>query len=230
MGLWALFQTPRTLPIPLLILAPFLTKETRWASQVTWWWRNLPASAGDTRVMGWIPGSGRFLGEQNGNPLQYSCLENSMDRGAWKATVHGAAKSQTRLSNWAPTHKETRYCNRDFQQPSHTLPHFPPALSPGSNSLILSKKKTVTNYKTPRDQDKLKSQRVSLISLLLLNHVSRVRLCDPTGGSPPGSRSWHSPAKNTGVGCHFLLQCMKVKSQSEVALLKQFSNCASLVF
>ena len=153
MGLWALFQTPRTLPIPLLILAPFLTKETRWASQVTWWWRNLPASAGDTRVMGWIPGSGRFLGEQNGNPLQYSCLENSMDRGAWKATVHGAAKSQTRLSNWAPTHKETRYCNRDFQQPSHTLPHFPPALSPGSNSLILSKKKNchkLQNTKGPR--------------------------------------------------------------------------------
>ena len=41
-------------------------------------------------------------------------------------------------------------------------------------------------------------------------------LCDPIDGSPPGSRSWDSPGKNTGVGCHFLLQCMKVKSESEV--------------
>ena len=46
-----------------------------------------------------IPGSGRFSGEGNGNPLQYSCLENSMDRGAWQVTVHGVPKSQTRLSD-----------------------------------------------------------------------------------------------------------------------------------
>ena len=51
-------------------------------------------SAGD---LGLIPGSGRSPGEGNGNPLQYSCLENSMDRGAWYATVHGVAKSRTRL-------------------------------------------------------------------------------------------------------------------------------------
>ena len=47
-----------------------------------------------------IPGSGRSPGEGNGNPLQYSCLENSMDRGTWWATVHGAAKSWTWLSDW----------------------------------------------------------------------------------------------------------------------------------
>ena len=46
-----------------------------------------------------IPGSGRSPGEGNGNPFQYSCLENSMDRGTWQATVHGVAKSQTQLSN-----------------------------------------------------------------------------------------------------------------------------------
>ena len=46
-----------------------------------------------------IPGSGRSPGEGNGNPLQYSCLENPMDRGVWQATVHRVAKSQTRLSN-----------------------------------------------------------------------------------------------------------------------------------
>ena len=48
---------------------------------------------------GSIPGSGRSLGEGNGNPLQYSCLENAMDRGAWQATVHEVARSQTRLSD-----------------------------------------------------------------------------------------------------------------------------------
>ena len=48
---------------------------------------------------GLIPGSGRFPGEGNGNPLQYSCLENSVDREAWWATVHGVTKSWTRLSD-----------------------------------------------------------------------------------------------------------------------------------
>ena len=56
---------------------------------------NPPANAGDTRNMGSVPESGRSPGVGNGNPLQYSCLENSMYRGAWQATVHGVAKSQT---------------------------------------------------------------------------------------------------------------------------------------
>ena len=54
------------------------------------------ASEGD---MDSIPGSGTSPGEGNGNPLQYFCLENSMDRGAWQATVYGIAKSQTQLSD-----------------------------------------------------------------------------------------------------------------------------------
>ena len=57
--------------------------------------KNLPANAGHTRDPGSIPGSGRSPGEGNGNPLQYSCLQNTMDRGAWQAIVHGIAKSQT---------------------------------------------------------------------------------------------------------------------------------------
>ena len=56
------------------------------------------ASACRVGDLGSIPGSGRSPGEGNGNPLQYSCLENPMDRGAWWATVHRVAKSQTRLS------------------------------------------------------------------------------------------------------------------------------------
>ena len=56
--------------------------------------KNLPANIGDT---GSTPGSGRSPGERNSSPLQYSCLENPLDREAWRATVHGVTKSQTRL-------------------------------------------------------------------------------------------------------------------------------------
>ena len=59
--------------------------------------KNSHANAGDTRDVGSIPGSGRSPGEENGNPLQYSCLENPVDRGASWATVHGVAKRWTRL-------------------------------------------------------------------------------------------------------------------------------------
>ena len=55
--------------------------------------KNPPANAGDTRDIGSIPGSGRSPGGRNGNPLQYFCPENSLDKGAWRATVHGVAKS-----------------------------------------------------------------------------------------------------------------------------------------
>ena len=61
--------------------------------------KNLCANTGDTRDPGLLPGSGRSSGVGNGNPLQYSCLENFMDRGAWLATVHGVAKNWTRLSD-----------------------------------------------------------------------------------------------------------------------------------
>ena len=57
--------------------------------------KNPPANVGDTKDMGSIPGSRRSPGEGNGNPLQYSCLENSTDRGAWRAAVHAVAKSLT---------------------------------------------------------------------------------------------------------------------------------------
>ena len=59
------------------------------ASQVTLVVKNPPAKTGDVRDLGSIPGLGRSPGEGNGNSLQYSCLENLMDRGAWQATVHG---------------------------------------------------------------------------------------------------------------------------------------------
>ena len=65
------------------------------ASQVALVGKHLLASAGDIGNEGLIPGLGRSPAEGQGNPLQYSCLENSTDRGAWWATVHGVTKSQT---------------------------------------------------------------------------------------------------------------------------------------
>ena len=67
------------------------------ASQVALVVKNLTVNAGDARDMGLILGSGRSSGEGNVNPLQYSCLENSMDRGAWQATIHGVSKSWMQL-------------------------------------------------------------------------------------------------------------------------------------
>ena len=67
------------------------------ASQVALVVKNLPANTGDIRDKSSIPGSGRSSGGRHGNRLQYSCLENSLHRGAWWTTVHRVAKSQTQL-------------------------------------------------------------------------------------------------------------------------------------
>ena len=84
--------------------------EKEWAFQVLLAVKNLAANAGDTRDMGSIPWWGRSPGGGRGNPLQYSCMENLMDRGACWATVHGVIKSETRLkqlSKRAYTHTHT---------------------------------------------------------------------------------------------------------------------------
>ena len=77
------------------------------------------ASACNAGDPGLIPGSGRSPGEGNGNPLQYSCLENPIDRGAWRAIVHGVAKSWTLLSN-THTHTHTRTHTHTY---THTHVH-----------------------------------------------------------------------------------------------------------
>ena len=66
--------------------------------------KNLPANAGDIRDMGSIPGLGRSPGEGNGNPLQYSCLENPMDRIAWRAVVHEVAESDMHIEKIMQQH------------------------------------------------------------------------------------------------------------------------------
>ena len=69
----------------------------------------MPANTGDLRDMGLIPGSGRSPGGGNGSPLQYSCMENPMDRIAWQATVRRVAKSQTQLKLLACVHASDTY-------------------------------------------------------------------------------------------------------------------------
>ena len=61
----------------------------------------------NSRDLGSIPGLGRSPGEGNGNPLKYYCLENPMDKGVWKATVHGVAKSRTQLSDFTLTYSQS---------------------------------------------------------------------------------------------------------------------------
>ena len=68
-----------------------------YASQAALGVKNPPANAGDIRDVGLIPGWERCPGGSHGNPLQYSCLENLMDRGTWWAAVHGSAKSRTQM-------------------------------------------------------------------------------------------------------------------------------------
>ena len=73
-----------------------------WASHVVLMVKNLLPSAGDARDVGLIPRSGRSPGGGHGNPLQFSCLKNLMDRGAWRATAPGVGKNQTRLNTHTP--------------------------------------------------------------------------------------------------------------------------------
>ena len=76
--------------------------------------KNVPANAGDTGDVGSIPGSGRSPGEGHDNPLQYSCLENPKDRGAWWAAVHGVTKSWTRLKRLGIA-QGTKQCQLTFR-------------------------------------------------------------------------------------------------------------------
>ena len=70
--------------------------------------KNSRANVGDIRDVGSVPRLGRSPGGGNGYPLQYSCLENSMDRGAWRAIAHGVTKSQTRLRDYTTSNNKTK--------------------------------------------------------------------------------------------------------------------------
>ena len=106
------------------------------ASQVVLVVKNPSANAGDAGDPGSIPGSGRSPGEENGNPLQDSCLGNPMDRGAWWTTVHGVAKSQARLKrlSTAYIHSQTYICTHTH---THTHTHTGECCSAMNNEILL---------------------------------------------------------------------------------------------
>ena len=162
--------------------------------------KNLPVNAGDLRDVGSIPGLGRSAGERHGNPIWYSCLENSTDKGVWRATVHRVAKSWTRLKRLS-THACTSFVI-GFQTWAS------PALQVDSSLSEPPGKHCVWLY-------------YNLIYLMILSCLLFYICCcckvasvvsdsvwphrwQPTKLLCP----WDSPGKNTGVGCHFLLQCM----------------------
>ena len=89
--------------------------------------KNPPTNAGDTRDMGSIPETGRSPRGGNGNPLQYSCLKNSTDRGAWQASIHGVTKSQTNLRCAASKHKPLNWITSPYSL--HLAPPAPPTLA-----------------------------------------------------------------------------------------------------
>ena len=109
--LWLLFSTQsmdrctfhsQFLTIGKLTMNIMLGIPSTGASQMALVVKNPPANAGDTRDLGSIPGSGRSPREGKGNPLQYSCLENPMDRGAWRAMVHSVSQSRTDVTKHIP--------------------------------------------------------------------------------------------------------------------------------
>ena len=119
------------------------------------------ASAYNAGDLGSTPGSGRSLGVGNGNPLQYSCLKNPMDRGAWQATVHGVAKSQTRLSNFTftfilPEHKSEFFAaagNNSTAREATTSSNLLPCLQEAGEGQNKSPKQNKTN-KNKNNHDK----------------------------------------------------------------------------
>ena len=104
------FPSPGDLPDPRIkLVSPALAGGLLHCKQIHYHWatrevlKNPPANSGDIRDAGLIPESGRSPGGGHGNPLQYSCLENPMDKGTWWATVHRVSQSWTQLK-WLSTH------------------------------------------------------------------------------------------------------------------------------
>ena len=127
--------------------------------------KNLPAEAGDARDAGLIPRSGRSPGGGHGNPLQYSCLEDPMDRRAGQATVHGFANSRTALSACTLTHTHTRtytHAHTHTQLRDTPLPSF---LGRGQRSLYQACLFPVAYVINDHKLSILKQNKFGLISL-----------------------------------------------------------------
>ena len=165
--------------------------------------------------LGLIPGLGRSLGEENGNPLQYSCLENPVAWGAWQATVCGVTKSWTQLSTWTHTHTELSVNLDCSSQWSRTAMlkylclqtgWWTPASSLSWYLVKCSKEQqtctdslsffSIFSVRTTGSKAKVSKSCLVMSNSLWPHGLYPTRLLCP----------WNSPDKNTGVGCHSLLQ------------------------
>ena len=123
-------SNPRSFSAVWFNLSHLFPKVDNENTRILYFWKGFPggsdgkASARNAGDLGSIPGLGRSSGEGNGNPLQYSCLENSMDGGAWWATVHGVAKSQTWLSHFTSTFGKFTFMPLQFYKRPTLVPVF----------------------------------------------------------------------------------------------------------
>ena len=162
------------------------------------------------------------LGEGNGTPLQYSCLENPMDGGAWRAAVHGVAEGRTQLSDFTFTF-HFHALEKEMAIHSNILAwRIPGTGEPGGLPCMGS-------HRVRHDwSDSAVAAAYNSMNIFQMTHVGCCYCCWVTSVVSDSVRPhrwqptrmpcpWDSPGKKTGVGCHFLLQCMQVKSESEVA-------------
>ena len=186
-----------------------------------------PANASKGRNVGLIPGSGQSHGEGHSNPLQYSRMENPMDRGTWRATVHGITKGWPRLKQLSThVHKKLKTLYRyssliihstdtqignvrsiAFIQQKVSDCHIPGTVLHAGDTVVKRTEEVPVLFNKWFKHECCCCQVASVVSDSVRPHKR-----EPTRFPRP----WDPPGKNAGVGCRFLLQCMKVKSQSEV--------------
>ena len=135
--------------------------------------------------MGSISESGRPPREGNGNPLQYSCLGNLLDRGPWWATVHGVTKRQTWLSNWACMHHVHQEMNGWRRCHTHTHTHIYTYIHTYKRILFSYKKEW--NSVIFNNVDEPRGYYAAAAAAAAKSLQSCPTLCDPIDGSPPGS-------------------------------------------
>ena len=136
-----------------------------------------------------------IFGEGNGTPLQYSCLENHMDAGAWRAAVHGVARSRTQLSDFT-LFFHFHALEKEMATHSSVLAwRIPGTGEPGGLP-------SMGSHRVGHDWSDL----AAAAAIVAVSSPSPVRLLWPHGQSSlAGYSPWGFPGKNTGVGCHFLL-------------------------
>ena len=188
--------------------------------------KNLPTNAGK---VGLIPGLGRSPGEGNGNPLQYSCLGNPMDGGAWWATVRGHWK-ESDMTQWLKNNKvssilinemlETFLLKRVNIQNIQTAYEAQYQKNPRqSNPKMDGRPKQTFLQRRHTDGQEAHDKMLSITSCCCAVAQSCLSLCDPMDYNLPDSCQWNFSGKKTGLCCHFPLQGIFLTQELNLCLL-----------